>query len=135
MECRNYRSEKSMAEEIRDIIGSDAYQDAIVYEMSSLYTGLITEWTPDDDELDEVLEARFFGRNGECHIYRYNNALMVSTTTENGADDYVRDYVYPLMGRFSAAGTKLAVRKYYVFDDDGQGRVVKTRCVAFEGGV
>lgn len=85
---------------------------------------------------DELLEARFFGPEGELRIYRDGEALRAVTLSAEDGDETLDEH-YKLPGyelpEHSRFGRALTVRKILAFDEDGQAYVRATLLRKWEG--
>ena len=90
----------------------------------------------DMSEIDwaECLEARFFSRDRELHVWPEEDGLHTALTwdeeagQETGMEQLTRRFVL----RRIAGGGKLLVREYFGYDEDGQLFVEKTRLAGIE---
>lgn len=108
---------------------SNHFQYGLIYMMSELLL-FSCENMKSDLSFEEILEARFFGENGEIHLFKSDEGIN-SVEISDDENEEVRDVTYPLEGRFKKMG-RLLVRQYIVYDGDGQGYVALTRCVALQ---
>ena len=76
------------------------YEYVIAYMISELRLIPFSEWETVERKLDECMEARIFGRNGELHLFREDDEMMAVTvrdlpdeieTSEIEADTVVGD--------------------------------------------
>ena len=79
--------------------------------------------------MEECLEARFFGENGELHLFQNNGEPKCIIIEDNVNDTDVDILVerYKLNNRFFKLGSKLLVKRYIGFDEDGQAYIKLTR--------
>lgn len=122
------------------------YEYALIYMISEV---ILKKINHNDDYLNsidwnQVLEARFFDKNGEVHIFNRENslnALKIEENTEKVTKNGVKeDYLFfdvssNLENKFKAVGNKVLIRQYCKYDDDGQLIVELTRLLNIEGGV
>lgn len=108
---------------------SNHFPYALIYMMSDLLL-LSCENMKLDIAYEEVLEARFFGEDGEIHLFSSDGSIS-SVEVSDEEQQEVRDIWYPLEGRFKKMG-RLLTRQYIEYDEDGQGYVALTRCVALK---
>lgn len=80
--------------------------------------------TPGQPDLSEVLEARFFGPDGEIRIYRDGEALRATAYMDRPEDIYMDCTSETISPRFGKSITK---RRYVEFDEDGQAKIAATR--------
>lgn len=123
--------EGALGDAIKD--RASEYEYALIYKMSSLYFGKASGI--DSPDIDEVIEARLFDANKETHFYRTEKGMAETRIVEGseGQDYFAIDQKSPVMDHIGK-GAKLLSRRYYAFDDDGQGYVKVTRLVGIEGG-
>lgn len=116
--------------EPEEISGSIAqYEFALVYMISGIRL-CRTSKLPEMD-WEECLEARFFDKEKELHIYKEDEELYaVEVTEEKGQDCLVRRY--QLANRFRETGNLLCVHEYLAYDEDGQAEVKLTRLAGIE---
>lgn len=106
------------------------YDYALLYMMSEL----ILERTSKLPEIDwdECMEARFFSKEKELHIFQEDGELTAVEIT----DDEVSDVVvkkYELTGKFKKDfGNAVCVQEYLAYDKDGQAYVELTRLTGIE---
>lgn len=87
--------------------------------------------TPTVVSLDELIEARFFGGNGEIHIFTENGEQKAVHITDEENDSRFPpiDREYTLLSNF---GKKLTVRQYIDFDNEGQAYIKAVRLLGWE---
>lgn len=87
---------------------------------------------PETVSKDEMLEARFFGENGEIHIFYENGEQKAVYVTDEGNSEKFPpiDHDYDLLSGF---GRKLTVRQYVDFDEEGQAYISAIRLLRWEG--
>ena len=101
------------------------YKYALVYMMSHVHFCKVEKLPPID--WSECLEARFFSKEGEVHIYEEDEVLKaVKITADEQAERIVKKYEIN-QGRFKGIGKYLCVEEYLEYDEDGQAVVVLTR--------
>lgn len=108
------------------------YPYALLYYLSEVQ---LTKCAKLEKKIDfsQLLEGRFFGQQGELHIFRDEEQLRAVEVKEIGKTDYIEQKV--IFGKnFQKAGRYLMVRKYVDYDDDGQAVVALTRLRSIEGG-
>ena len=109
---------------------SNHFPHALIYMMSDLLLLSSDNMESSDINYEEVLEARFFGKNGEIHLFSSDESISSVEISDEESEE-VRDVWHPLEERFKSKG-QLLVRQYIAYDEDGQGYVVLTRCVALK---
>lgn len=108
------------------------YPFALLYYLSEVK---LTECAKLAGKIDfsQLLEARFFGEQGELHIFRDEEQLRAVEVKEIGKTDYIEKK--EILGKnFQEAGRYLMIRKYVDYDDDGQAVIALTRLSSIEGG-
>lgn len=75
-------------------------------------------------DTENLLEARFFGLEGELRIYRDGDMLKAVTLSEEDGDETLDERYRIANPRF---GRELTIRKILAFDEDGQAYVRATR--------
>lgn len=110
------------------------YSYALIFRISDMALKKMADVSTED--LDEVIEARFFGDEGELHIFRYDGSLrnVRVTDEEDGQAGFIdRAYVLDRKGgRTGVSGDKVMVRQYIDYDSDGQAYVFLTRLKGIE---
>lgn len=108
------------------------YNYALVYMMSNLYLTKVNKLQELD--YDEILEARFFDEHGELHIFpEFEGYRAVEVESYCEAND--KTIHYPILDSDICVdtefkkNTKVTIRKYINFDEDGQVCIDLTRCV------
>ena len=102
------------------------YPFALIYMMSDLVFAKTEEL--DNILWDECLEARFFGKNGELHMFRNDGIVTCRRIEEDGeVEGEVLTDKYKLDNRFQKYGKGVVVKRYLKYDDDGQAYVGLTR--------
>jgi hypothetical protein len=81
-------------------------------------------------DLTEVLEARYFGPEGEMRFYDDGAGRKAALFSEGEGDPFL-DQTSPLIPGF---GENLTSRRCIGFDEDGQGYVEFVRLVDWKGG-
>ena len=111
---------------------TEKYPFALLYYLSEVK---LTECAKLAGNIDfsQLLEARFFGEQGELHIFRNEEQLRAVEVKEIGETDYIEKRE-TLGKNFQKAGSYLLIRKYVDYDDDGQAVIVLTRLRSIEGG-
>ena len=121
----SYKIDIVTMEDAKDIYKSYPY--ALIYMMSEL---IFTKTEELETILwDECLEARFFGRSGELHLFRLDGEVRcrrIEDEDGGAAGDILTD-MYKLDGRFQKLGNGVVVKRYLKYDDDGQAYVCLTR--------
>lgn len=74
----------------------------------------------------DCLEARFFSKDKEIHVFRENDELICIESKDGGT---FYDTEYEMENRFRLAGKYVVVRTYLDIDEDGQCIVSGTRLV------
>lgn len=109
------------------------YDHMIAYMMSSLWVGNTREFIHHVlEKTDELLEARFFSKHEELHIFLREEQLQAVQVRDEQADE-VLVHSYPLFGKFKHLES-LQVKQYIQYDKDGQAYIALTRCVGFVKG-
>ncbi len=124
-----------MSYRVRRIEADTAIEQLKDYEFALIYmiSGILLCRTSDLPEVDweECMEARFFDKDKELHLYREDENLeAVEIVEENREDCLIRKY--QLANRFKAAGGLLCVHEYLDYDEDGQATVSLTRLAGIE---
>ena len=99
------------------------------------YSSLTVGPTPRKIIWSEILDARFFGPEGELRLFRQGdalNAVWVDDTPRPGQLDATADKTVVL---HSAFGRSLTMRQHIVFDEDGQATIYTIRLLSWKGGV
>lgn len=126
----NFNVRKIEPDHIFENIGD--YEHALVYLIDEILLCKVSE-LPEVD-WDECMEARFFDKEKELHIYEEDGKMQAVEVTEmSGQNCLVKRY--QLANRFKKAGNLLRVHEYLGYDDDGQAVVELTRLAGIEGGV
>lgn len=104
---------------------------AMPYAMFTHLSKVTLGKTPTVVSLDELIEARFFGGNGEIHIFTENGEpkAVHITDEENDSRFPPIDREYTLLSNF---GKKLTVRQYIDFDNEGQAYIKAVRLLGWE---
>ncbi len=119
------------------------YEYALVYMYSEMCLLPIYKWKNVD--IEECLEARLFGPQGELHLFRQGDELIASAISEVGKEDIEKvpanaeicvydaiDRIYLIRKscRAQVSGrSKVIVREYISYDGDGQALTARTRLV------
>ena len=132
------------------------FRYVLAYLISELRLIPFEQWKTED--LDECLEARFFGETSELHVFREEDTWMAVVVKEiadteiesalkqgdeDSSENEVKSYAYidrsyKLRGNCAKAFSDKAaasiageviVREYIDYDEDGQVVTVKTRLV------
>ncbi|MCI9101288.1 MAG: hypothetical protein HFH59_05430 [Lachnospiraceae bacterium] len=123
----SYRIQKVESDNVFE--RSMGYEYALVYMISEMLLCKTSELPKVNWE--ECLEARFFSKDKELHIYEEDEEWKaVEVTEENERDCLVRRY--QLANRFKSLGALLCVHEYLDYDDDGQAMVSLTRLAGIE---
>ena len=119
--------------EIEDIKNKAAtYEFALIYTYSSpKYLG---ENNAGSIDWSELVDARFFGEEGELHVFRNedNELEMVElsdSVEQENFNERFEDFERPLERGY---GKSITIREYINFDEDGQAVVVCTRLKNYE---
>lgn len=104
---------------------------AMPYAMFTHLSKVTLGKTPTVVSLDELIEARFFGGNGEIHIFTENGEQKAVHITDDENDSRFSpiDREYTLLSNF---GKKLTVRQYIDFDNEGQAYIKAVRLLGWE---
>lgn len=100
------------------------YSYSLVYMISDIYL-CKTEQLPAID-WEECLEARFFSKEGELHIYEEDGEYKAVQVVEEGQEHSIVKK-YKLGNKFKNVGTHLYVQQYLNYDTDGQAVIALTR--------
>ena len=120
-----YKIEKVSFDKLKECYKDYPY--ALIYMMSELVFSKTEELK--DIIWDECLEARFFGENGEIHLFQNNGdpeCIMIEDNANDADVDTLVDQ-YKLNNRFLKHGSRLLVKRYIGFDEDGQAFIKLTR--------
>ena len=122
-----------MSFECRTIDAQQALQNYSKYTYALLYmiSERILARTADLGEIDweECLEARFFSEKEELHLFQDGQEMRAVVCEETDSQDQA-DTEYELQKAFIPGMTRLIVREYFSYDEDGQVIVAKTRLVS-----
>ncbi|WP_291236803.1 hypothetical protein [Frisingicoccus sp.] len=104
---------------------------AMPYAMFTHLSKVTLGKTPTVVSLDELIEARFFGGNGEIHIFTENGEQKAVHITDEENDSRFPpiDREYTLLSNF---GKKLTVRQYIDFDNEEQAYIKAVRLLGWE---
>lgn len=105
------------------------YEYALIYLMSDLILCRVEELP--EIKWEECLEARFFSKDEELHIFEQDGRMSAVRVTDDGAED-IQIQQYQLDKRFSNLGKILLVQEYLMADEDGQVQVILTRLKGIE---
>lgn len=84
-----------------------------------------------DVKWDELVEAYYFNKDDQIHIYRDDDELKAVLTGDiEGANIFERRY--ELSGRYKSLGDTVVIYEYLKGDEDGQCYVAGTRLVGIE---
>lgn len=118
------------------------YRFVLAYMISELRLMPFEDWKAED--LDECLEARFFGEDEELHVFQKDDRWKAVTVQDlsYGDDEDVTVKNYAFVDRaykirhncqVEVRGYKeIIVREYIDYDQDGQAKTVKTRLVGLQ---
>lgn len=88
--------------------------------------------TPDEIDLDELIEARFFDSEQEVRIFHGETGLQAARLWD-GTEDTVIQRTYQLANE-AVFGRFVTVHQLLRFDEDGQACVSCTRLAGWKGG-
>ena len=133
--CAEKGMVKNMNYRIENIDIQKAYQSVFEYDYALIYmmSKLILSKTSDLGEIDwdECLEARFFSKEKELHIFEDDGEQRaVEVRDMDEKDSIVKKY--QLAKQFSGLGNTLCVKEYLAYDEDGQTYVSLTRLTGIE---
>lgn len=117
----------SMTKLTEDVIKNTAkeYEYALLYKISEKILDRTDNL--DVDDLDEVIEGRFFSEEGELHVFREENVLRGVLIRDSDQKDTLIEK-YDIEKQFRSFGRKVLVKKYLNYDeDDGQAYVEVSR--------
>lgn len=117
---------------IQDVYRSvKEYEYALVYMMSEIKL-CETSDLADDFMWEECMEARFFSKDKELHVFEGEDGKKAVLVQETDAENMqIKKYV--LNGKVSPSGKKtLLVTEYLAYDEDGQAYVELTRLSGLE---
>lgn len=95
---------------------AEKLQFVMVTELSRVVIGKM----PMDINWDELIEARFFDHDTEIRIFRENGELRARSVILQDDMPYIEKQYNKLQGNL---GSKISVREYLTFDEDGQAGV------------
>lgn len=124
-----------MIHKITDLTEALAKAMEMPWAYIAYYSFLHLGVTPKTVDWKQVLDARFFGPEGELRLFRQDDvltAVWVDDTPHPGELDTIIDKVVPLRSSF---GKKLHMKQHIVFDEDGQACIYTTRLSKWTGGV
>lgn len=87
--------------------------------------------TPAEICLEELLEARFFSHKQEIRIFRQGGELQAAALHDDG-DEIFLDQEFEIAN--PTFGTRVTVRMYMKFDEDGQAYWKHFRLIDWKGG-
>ena len=87
---------------------------------------------PDEIDLDELIEARFFDSEQEVRIFHGESGLQAARLWE-GTGDTVIERTGQLANA-AVFGRSVTIRQLLRFDEDGQACVAHTRLAGWKGG-
>lgn len=126
---------KNMNYRMENIDIQKAYQLVFEYDYALIYmmSELILSKTSDLGEIDweECMEARFFSREKELHIFEEDGEYMAVEISDLEEED-VLIQKYQLANKFLGLGSVLYVKEYLAYDEDGQTYVGLTRLAGIE---
>ena len=105
----------------------------IIKDMSYAIGQFISEFemgTPDevgDFDSDDCIEARYFNKDKEIHVFRNDDELCCREISDT--DKEFVDTEYELAKCFRSHGKSIVVREYLDVDEDGQCYVTGSRLV------
>lgn len=105
------------------------YKYALVYMISNIYLCEIEKLPSIDWE--ECLEARFFSKDGELHIYEEDGNYEARQIIEEGQGNSIIKK-YQLNNKFKDVGNYLYVQQYLDYDNHGQAVIALTRLRGIE---
>jgi len=101
------------------------YNYALIYMLSEVK--LMDNWAQTYIDWDEILEARFFDRSGELHIFYYDDKISAVEIIDDTEHTILNEYA--LIDKFRNVGNGIIVRQNINYDEDGQAYVQLTRLV------
>ena len=102
-----------MVTELSRVVIGKMPMDNMVTELSRVVIGKM----PMDINWDELIEARFFDHDTEIRIFRENGELRARSVILQDDMPYIEKQYNKLQGNL---GSKISVREYLTFDEDGQ---------------
>lgn len=87
--------------------------------------------TPAEIPVGELLEARFFSQTEEIRIFQRDGVLESVVLEEDGSETFL-DQTYEIAN--PDFGSRITVRSYLNFDEDGQAYWGHTRLTDWRGG-
>lgn len=118
---------KISLEEAKNAVKS--YDYGLIYYMSSMVFDAISNIC--EINWDECMEAYFFDKEGQLHIYRDEDVLTVQKFSEIETLAMV-EKKYELANTFKELGDSVVVREYLEPDEDGQMYVAYKRLCTVE---
>lgn len=100
------------------------YEYALIYMISQVKLCKTEELKETDWE--ECLEARFFSKDKELHIFEDEGEKKAVEVNDDGQDDII-EKKFQLDNKFKEVGNCVLVQEYLAYDNDGQVRVELTR--------
>ena len=119
-------SKLSMSETIKNI---ERYEYVLLYMMSELKLCKLSQISQIDWE--ECLEARFFSKDKELHVYLEDGKHEAVEISDLEITDVVLKK-YELASKHRNLGSWLCVQEYLAYDEDGQAYVELTRLLGIE---
>lgn len=112
--------------EIGEVIdyGLETYPYALLYCMSELRLNKCELLR--DIKRDEVMEARFFGIEGELHFYIEDGKNIGVEIADQEDEDSMIENI-PVLDNKKGLGKYIQVKRYIDYDSDGQAFVAQTR--------
>lgn len=123
----SYTIEKIEADKARDSISN--YQYALVYRMSEIVFCKASDW--ENPKWEECLEARFFDKDKELHIYEEDGEWHAVKATGTFDSDCLMKK-YELRKYYFGSNKYLSVCEHLDYDEDGQAYVAFTRLTGIE---
>ncbi|MBD5098386.1 MAG: hypothetical protein HDT35_02355 [Clostridiales bacterium] len=105
---------------------------ALPYAMIRALSRVTLGPTPDEIDLDELIEARFFDSEQEVRIFHGETGLQAAHLWE-GTEDTVIERTYKLANN-AIFGRSVTIHQLLHFDEDGQACVSCTRLAGWKGG-
>ena len=105
---------------------------ALPYGWVCTLSGVTLGPVPAELPLEELLEARFFGPEGEVRLFRREGALQGAALAAEPGEPVIEE-TYQLQNT-ALFGRRLTVRRVLQADGDGQCYVAATLLAGWEGG-
>lgn len=102
------------------------------YALIRSLSGVTLGPTPENVDLSEVIEARFFHETEEVRLFRDETKLQAVCLTSDESDITI-DKRCELANK-SVFGKSITVKEILGFDGDGQAYIACTRLTGWEGG-